>query len=357
MSNELSINPHLKSLSEPVPGRAILLIKNWTGDTHDLAFSIQSNQGQQYLQEEGSWGNAPCWFSCNFQIDEKSGDLNAYVGREIVDAVLGEANVSYRLSLRQSDGRTAGRPLTIDKNLQSSIALGEDGGEPGTKTIIKSGGSDDIKSSGFRGGEGTDPRSGPGQALDKLSSSEGGSSNPGTDPKGPQKSGGKKTTSWIILIVVLVVLLATVAAWWFLHNDSVMPGPAVTPEVFSKPPVAAPVSIAPCSVEAMNAEGELAFVQRCIGQAPDSEELLKVIAAAKLAGKCGVAQRLYANRAQLGDLQIAEAYAREYDPQLHQSSTCFPEPEAATAIYWWETILSFDTNHHLAKQRLEDLNR
>ena len=42
--------------------------------------------------------------------------------------------------------------------------------------------------------------------------------------------------------------------------------------------------------------------------------MLGIIQAAREAGKCSIAQRLYANRAQAGDVPIALAYAQEYDP-------------------------------------------
>lgn len=107
----------------------------------------------------------------------------------------------------------------------------------------------------------------------------------------------------------------------------------------------------------MKSQSELAFVQSCIQQAPDSTALLEVINVAKANSTCGVAQRLYANRAQGGDVQIATAYAHEYDPKYHQASECFKAPDNATAAYWYETILSFDENNADAKARLEELKQ
>ena len=105
----------------------------------------------------------------------------------------------------------------------------------------------------------------------------------------------------------------------------------------------------------MGSMTELAFLQACVKQEPGSAELLEVISIAKDEKHCGIAQRLYANRSQAGDVEIARVYAREYDPKYHQPSECFPAPDAATAAYWYETILSQAPDDTEAKQRFEEL--
>ena len=54
-------------------------------------------------------------------------------------------------------------------------------------------------------------------------------------------------------------------------------------------------------------------------------------------------------------MQIATAYAHEYDPKFHQASQCFAEPDKATAAYWYETILSHEPENAQAKARFEEL--
>ena len=78
---------------------------------------------------------------------------------------------------------------------------------------------------------------------------------------------------------------------------------------------------------------------------------------AKANKQCGVAQRLYANRAQAGNIEVAQAYAREYDPKYLQPGACFAAPDNATAVYWYETILAQDPNNAEAKQRFEELQK
>jgi len=112
-----------------------------------------------------------------------------------------------------------------------------------------------------------------------------------------------------------------------------------------------------CSATNLATKSELAFVQACIAEQPPTDALLAVIQNAKSAQKCGVAQRLYANRAQGGDSKVALAYAREYDPKFHQSNDCFKEADNATAAYWYDTALQVEPDNAEAKQRYEELSK
>lgn len=82
-----------------------------------------------------------------------------------------------------------------------------------------------------------------------------------------------------------------------------------------------------CSATNLATKSELAFVQACIAEQIATDALLAVIQNAKSAQKCGgVAQRLYANRAQGGDSKVALAYAREYDPSSTSRTTASKKP-------------------------------
>ena len=80
--------------------------------------------------------------------------------------------------------------------------------------------------------------------------------------------------------------------------------------------------------------------------------MLGIIQAAREAGKCSIAQRLYANRAQAGDVPIALAYAQEYDPAGYKENACF-KADAATAAYWYQAVLDKDKDNAQALARLE----
>jgi hypothetical protein len=82
--------------------------------------------------------------------------------------------------------------------------------------------------------------------------------------------------------------------------------------------------------------------------------VLEVIAAAKLAKRCDLVQRLYAFKSQAGDIAVALAYAREFDPQFHQAG-CIASPDKATAIYWYEHVLSSQADNADAKARVQAL--
>jgi len=168
-------------------------------------------------------------------------------------------------------------------------------------------------------------------------------------PKAPAKQGQK----WLLPLLILILLaLAAGGGWWWFNRSAGEAPAAVPPE---DKPVAQADAAKPCSLESMQGQTSLAFLQSCIQSKPDSAALLEVISLAKANDQCDVAQRLYANRANAGDIQIATAYAHEYDPKYHQPSNCFKAPEAATADSWYETILSFDENNAEAKQRYEEL--
>jgi len=168
-------------------------------------------------------------------------------------------------------------------------------------------------------------------------------------PKAPAKQGQK----WLLPLLALILLaLAAGGGWWWFNRSAGEATAAVPPE---DKPVAQADAAKPCSLESMQGQTSLAFLQSCIQSKPDSAALLEVISLAKANDQCDVAQRLYANRANAGDIQIATAYAHEYDPKYHQPSNCFKAPEAATAASWYETILSFDENNAEAKQRYEEL--
>lgn len=101
---------------------------------------------------------------------------------------------------------------------------------------------------------------------------------------------------------------------------------------------------------------ELSFIQGCLKSEPNTDQILEVIQQAKAAKACGIAQRLYANKAQGGNARIAFAYAREYDRQFVQEGGCF-SVDSDNAIYWYETGLGLDPNNAEARARLEELKR
>ncbi|CEA00586.1 hypothetical protein BN1049_00105 [Pseudomonas saudimassiliensis] len=344
----MPIRVDLLAFEPNIPGQARLAVKKWQGASEGLEFSIQRNQDQLYLQGNQQWSNNPFWFQISqFKQGDDGEVLEAPVGPELVDPLLENSGSSnFRMELRELDGGLSDQGVVRPaQGLLSSSAGGDtrsiyDGGE--LSVVPETLAAPEIPDLP----ELTLPE--PEPAPERVS----------VEPVGAQAASPAPVTSKRNLVPlflgVLILLAVTLGLWFWLKKPvaeatldvAPAPGLAITSESGAA---------GPCTLESMASQSELSFVQNCIREAPDSAALLEIITTAKQAGHCGIAQRLYANRAQAGDVQIAHAYAREYDPQFHQPSTCFAEPDAATAAYWYETILVSDPDDVQAAQRFEEL--
>lgn len=173
-----------------------------------------------------------------------------------------------------------------------------------------------------------------------------------------------KSKTPLILGGVVLLLLIGALIFWFSRSATapvIEPIAATAVEPVAAEPVVNEASGEAtedgCSAANLATKSELEFVQACIAQQSPTDTLLAVIQSAKSAQKCGVAQRLYANRAQGGDSKVALAYAREYDPKFHQPNDCFKEADNATAAYWYDTVLQVEPDNGEAKQRYEELSK
>lgn len=348
----MTIRVDLLALQPSVPGQARLVIKKWQGAEEQLEFSIQRNQDHYFLQDGRQWSNNAFWFKvARFTASGEGDSLEALVGAEVVDPLLeGSSSSNYRFVLRNQDGSQSDDGVI----------------RPGSGLLLSS--SEGATRSTGGSAELSEPLDIP--RLPELNLAEVAPSAPVTESvvapaaeptatasSEPAALSPPQKKAWLLpLVLLLLVLLgAAAAAWFWFSKDAVEPSDsaAVASESNLVAPAAEPAS--PCAVENMGSLSELAFVQGCVKQAPSSAELLEVIASAKAGKHCGIAQRLYANRSQAGDVEIARAYAREYDPKYHQASECFAEPDAATAAYWYETILGSMPDDAEAKQRFEEL--
>jgi hypothetical protein len=345
----MPIRVDLLALEPGVPGQACLAVKKWTAGHERLEFSIQRKDGF-YLQDHKHWSSQPFWFKVP-HFSEGGESLETVIGAEVVDPVLeGSGSSNFQIELREQ-GRNEGERcvLRIGTGLLASSAGGE------TRGIY---GATDLKTQP----EALDIPNAPLLDLPDLAAGQ-----PVSEPEPESISAErepqpavtpapkKKSNALLMLIIALLLIIAAAAAYFLLIKKPQTPDPAAAPT--PAPEVARPAPAAPgaCALESMSTQAELAFVQACIKQAPASEQLLKIIETAKTSKHCGVAQRLYANRSQAGDVLIATAYAHEYDPKYHQASECFAEPDKATAAYWYETILGLQPDNAEAKQRFEEL--
>lgn len=340
----MPIRVDLLALEPNVPGQARLTVKKWQGGEEQLEFSIQRNQDGYYLQDHKAWSNNPFWFKVSrFNLTANGEALETQVGPDVVDPLLeGVANSQFQIELReQSHGHADKGVVRPGVGLLPSTAGGQ------TRST-------------YGGAELTAP-SAPAPEIPEipelpeltLSTAE-----PEVELESvltetayaPPPAPVKKSNKGLIGLLIVVLLLAAGAGFWFYKRT---PAPAVA----ATAAVPAGADAQACTLDSMNSLPELTFVQTCIKAAPDSARLLEIINQAKAGKHCGVAQRLYANRAQAGDALIANAYAREYDPKYLKASECFPAADNATAAYWYETILTQDPNNAEAKQRFEELQK
>lgn len=349
----MSIYARLSPADTPSAGTALLQIRGWDYDNYGLQFAIQRNQDDYYLQHNRQWGNAPCWFEQSFEEQGEEGNLHCLIGPDVLDPLLeSPASAMFNFRLRSADGDEEENPLKILEGLLPSSASGEGVGNaqstaraaaPVVPPVAPPPTPEPEPEAAAEPEPETPPLPEPTPA-------------PAAAPASPAKKG----RGGLILIILLVLLLLAglgAGIWWWLKKpglDLAAPEPEAAPA--AEVATAQPSGLAAaCSLEALADTTELSFVQSCIQSNPDSDSLLAIIHQARDAGHCGVAQRLYANRSQAGDLVIARAYAREYDPAHHQPSQCFDSPDAATAAYWYETILANAPDDTEARQRLEEL--
>ncbi|WP_413703817.1 hypothetical protein [Pseudomonas sp. Pseusp16] len=340
----MPIRVDLLALEPNVPGQARLTVKKWQGGEEQLEFSIQRNQDGFYLQDHKVWSNNPFWFKVSrFNLTANGEALETQVGPRVVDPLLeGGANSQFQIELReQSQGHADKGVVRPGVGLLPSTAGGQTrstyGGAELTAPSAPAPESPEIPELP----ELTLSTAEPEVELESVL----------TEPAyAPPPAPVKKSNKGLIGLLIVVLLLAAGAGFWFYKRP---PAPAVA----ATAAVLASADAQACTLDSMNSLPELTFVQTCIKAAPDSARLLEIINQAKAGKHCGVAQRLYANRAQAGDALIANAYAREYDPKYLKASECFPAADNATAAYWYETILTQDPNNAEAKQRFEELQK
>ncbi|RLU07279.1 hypothetical protein CS078_01755 [Pseudomonas prosekii] len=340
----MPIRVDLLALEPNVPGRACLTVKKWQGGEEQLEFSIQRNQDGFYLQDQKAWSNNPFWFKVSrFALAASGEALEAQVGPEVVDPLLeGGANSQFQIELREQNlGHADKGVVRPGVGLLPSTAGGQTrstyGGVDLSAPVVPEPEAEipELPELFLPVAE-PEPEPTPAPAEPVY-----------TPPPAPVK---KSKKGLIALLIVVLLLLAAGIGYWFYQRT-----PAPAPTVAAPAPAA--TNAEACTLDSMNSVPELTFVQTCIKAAPDSAKLLEIINQAKASKHCGVAQRLYANRAQAGDPLIANAYAREYDPKYLKASECFPTADNATAAYWYETILAQDPNNAEAKQRFEELQK
>lgn len=352
----MTIKAQLLPQTPVVPGQARLIISKWQGGLEGLVFSIQRNQDRYYLQQGKDWGSNAVWFPISL-TEDASGDLEGLIGADILDPMLeGSGTANYQLYLQQgTEGESDRGMVTLVDGLFGSQALGTTASTRETANIIQPSAEPTPEVAEPVVETIAEPVA---EIIEEPIAEVEVVKEPVVEPIAePEPKVKKKGINPLFIVLPILLLLAIAAgAAWILLKPTGDKAVAVNAAV-DLPAVVVPQDAdTSCSVAGLSTQSELSFVQNCIQQNMSSEQLLAVINGAKEAKQCGVAQRLYANRAQSGDAQIALAYAKEYDPEFYQANPCIAEPDKDTASYWYETVLAVDPDHQEAQQRLGALN-
>lgn len=337
---QLKLNPTDRNL----PGEALLSIRKWGGANTDLKLTIQRNQDDAYLQADSSWNATPYWFM--LAALEADGDAHVVaVGPQVVDPLLTSINAAFMIVLQDASDHQERAALQCDRQLLASKASGET-----------------FSTYAFGRLQSPITPEAPPEPKPQSAPVTVEPHHPPVTPATSNTSEPKRSILPFIVLGIVVLALLAGAAWWWMQRtpvDTVAQAAAPASEPVSEPapaPAATTSAITlPCDLSGYQAQDELAFVKACVASGPDSETLLKTITAAKDAGLCAVAQRLYANRGQAGDARVALAYAHEYDPKLHQPNTCFRDADTSIAAYWYQAVLDTNPDNTEAAERLKEL--
>lgn len=307
------------------PGQATLHIEPWSQDASGVELSIQRNEGAPHLDPDSrQWVGDEQWIQLHGAKVENS-TLIMPVGPTFVDPLLaGTQGPRVRARVRVGNSAPIQCAVRIDPAVLPAAAAGD---------APSVGGSSQI--------------SAPVQAVDSVSPPS--SAEPAAASPAAQKPRANKNNKLLFLLAGALVLLAILAAalyFWLVKGD------AKPNNLQEQSPIESVA--AGCNTSNLANAEALSFVQDCVRNVDDSAALLAVIEIARDTGKCEIAQRLYANRANAGDVVIAQAYAREYDPDLYSKNACF-NPDATTARYWYETVLQHAPDHADASTRLQAL--
>lgn len=325
--------PIIVEIKENRPGYADLEIKRWKGEGN-IEIAIQRNQDQHYFAEGEYWGSEPTWHRLPDLQQNEEGTWTGLLTPVLIDPLVQQTgNTQFLLWVKSGDFTDRG-VIKFIGNILASVAGGDSYREQATREVntlldpqpeieVVQAVEDSIAEENIEIEEN--------KAIEDLSVPV--AQHSPVDSVVPKKGKG----SLIVLILLLLAIISGVLAWLLLGKST---------EKASE--------VSACTYQ--QGSDEITFLQECLKTNPDTAQVLSIIQSAKQANACSVAQRLYANKGQSGNAEIAFAYAKEYDEAFVQSNVCFKADKEA-AIYWYETGLEIDPNNQEAKQRLEELKK
>ncbi len=342
--------PELRPSLTGRPGFATLVLTGWESESIEIGaraeVCVQRNQDQRYLGEGRQWTASQTWHQVSLSDEPTAESVMLSLEPVVVDPLVENPQMTYQIQIRIGSEHGVG-VIRIREGVLSSHAAGQ------TASPVAH-----VSQAAV---EPLTPEPAP---LELAPAPE------------PVVATENKKSNKLPLIALLILLLLIGVGWFASMQLKTEPvtvavvaeappaapaaAPATAPVVAPPPvPAAPPAPVEPpaCSAEAMaKVKDDLMYIQSCLKTNPDSVQVLAVIDAAKKSNRCDLAQRLYAFKGQAGDIPVALAYAKEFDPASFTAG-CFKAADKETAIYWYEVVVSKDANHAEAKSRLEALRK
>jgi len=391
----------LRATADSKPGHGELTIRGWKKSHQgEFELNVQRNQDDYYLGEFNDWVASAVWHLLGEPDHKKEENvLLAHVGPWLVDPITQNQNMAYKLQLRNQHGTDFGvlriigtllssqaadkPPVEEEKVTNRFVAEPEEAPfdpnpwraeaalevEPEAEPFDPNPFAIEPEPDGFDANPfvaeekpklfaTAEPELlGPPPPTNKTTLSTSAVTHHVSKGK-PRKHGhhakeSEKSSKWPLIIGLLVVLgLIGAAVWWFFLRSDDKPSDFYTGG--SSSPARVEVASS-CSSQALaDTRDDLGFIRACLNTQPSSQQVLATINNAKQANRCNLVQRLYAYKAQAGDVTVALAYAAEYDPQSF-SGGCIGAADAETAVYWYEMALEHDPQNAQARQRLQEL--
>jgi len=390
----------LRAAADAKPGHGELTVRGWKKSHQgEFELSVQRNQDDYYLGEFSDWVASAVWHLLG-EPDHKKEDnaLVAHVGPWLVDPITQNQNMAYKFQLRNSHGadfgvlrimgtllssQAADKPA-IEEEKTASRFVAEPEEAPFDPNPWRAESALDVEPEP----EPFDPNpfivepepnafeANPFVAEEKpklFATPEPELLGPGPEPpkakisppsstithshtpvgkarkKGHVQESKKSSKLPLIIGILLVLGLIGAAVWWFFLRSK-----TDSPDFYTGAPARVEVASS-CSGQALaDTSDDLGFIRTCLNTQPTSQQVLATIDNAKQAKRCNLVQRLYAYKAQAGDVTVALAYAAEYDPH-HFSGGCIEAADVETAVYWYEMVLEHDPQNAQARQRLQEL--
>lgn len=303
-------------------------------DPQSVKMSLQRNQDGRFLDERSGWSASEVWHVPQ-NVTQSEAGLTLGIGPDLVDELLADPRTVCRIQVQTQTASWAG----VLRMVQGIYPSGAAGQSPAAARQVQP------------------PTLDVQEPAVVTSSDDAQSREPfvAIRPDPPEREPVSRKMP-ILLLLLLLALLGLAGAWYAGWLDRWLKEPgagqqmtAVTGEQPSG------LVSGPCSLQAMQDQpDDLAFLQSCVQESPDTDLVMAIIQAGKEAGRCDLIQRLYAHQAQAGHAQIALAYAREFDPQTFKGG-CFEQADGQTAIYWYEKSLQLDPDQSEVAERVKQL--